>query len=522
MASSGAKFTVEATASSPRGYDATAGQVLDLTLETNPAVDVWSCVYSVARANPGATAPTFSNVGVAEPVNATVTCTIPAEVGAWIIRCMTNGGEVVVRADGTKDYSVNVYDRAVVVRTTGGNLRYFVLGETVEYSEEGWVEDLNALVDAIAGGAVIALSNATPQAASAAAGSAGASTSASRADHVHQVSTGTPTDVGTANAAGAATSLARSDHVHALHFAPVQAALAAASGAIAVNGQKISGLASPTAGTSEAATATYAEGVVTFARVNAALLTANASIDINAQGFVGVAFVSFGAAVNVASAGLLRSSGAAQTLLAATSIASPSNDLEVLRVDGADNVLMGGSYALALKFVSQTSFNVKSNDLADQLVVDHGNELVSVTNYTVQIPALVISQPTAPTIVIETSGGGAAVSTHVAYTWGYQTPNTSSFELVAIPLPGASRCYATLTITATNGSVTTSIKRSFVLTIGPGAAVAVAEDVAINADIPQATFNYNGWFVTGSPSNLVYAVDGPTNSRWKAHCEFFY
>lgn len=48
----------------------------------------------------------------------------------------------------------------------------------------------------------------------ASAGTAGVSTNVSRADHVHQVATGTPVSVGTANAAGTSNSLARADHVH--------------------------------------------------------------------------------------------------------------------------------------------------------------------------------------------------------------------------------------------------------------------------------------------------------------------
>lgn len=72
-------------------------------------------------------------------------------------------------------------------------------------------------LDGIASGATATpLSSATPSAISAATGSAGAGTSAARADHTHQVSVGSPVAVGTANADGVATTLARSDHVHAL------------------------------------------------------------------------------------------------------------------------------------------------------------------------------------------------------------------------------------------------------------------------------------------------------------------
>lgn len=43
----------------------------------------------------------------------------------------------------------------------------------------------------------------------------GTATSIARSDHKHSVTSGTPVDVGTANAAGSATTFARSDHVHA-------------------------------------------------------------------------------------------------------------------------------------------------------------------------------------------------------------------------------------------------------------------------------------------------------------------
>jgi hypothetical protein len=47
-----------------------------------------------------------------------------------------------------------------------------------------------------------------------AAAAVGVGTDAARNDHKHDITTGTPVAVGTANAEGAATSLARSDHVH--------------------------------------------------------------------------------------------------------------------------------------------------------------------------------------------------------------------------------------------------------------------------------------------------------------------
>lgn len=57
-------------------------------------------------------------------------------------------------------------------------------------------------------------SGAVPVNVDAAAGTAGVSTNVSRADHVHQVATGNPVAIGTANAAGTSNNLARADHVH--------------------------------------------------------------------------------------------------------------------------------------------------------------------------------------------------------------------------------------------------------------------------------------------------------------------
>lgn len=55
---------------------------------------------------------------------------------------------------------------------------------------------------------------ATPVSVDAAAGTVGVSTNVSRADHVHQVLTGTPVSIGSANTAGTSNNLSRADHVH--------------------------------------------------------------------------------------------------------------------------------------------------------------------------------------------------------------------------------------------------------------------------------------------------------------------
>jgi len=94
-----------------------------------------------------------------------------------------------------------------------------------------------------------------------AAASAGSATTVARSDHKHDVATAAPSNIGTANTEGASTSLARADHVHNLPFTPVQTALAAATGAVSVNSQQITNLASPTLGT-DAANKTYVDSAV--------------------------------------------------------------------------------------------------------------------------------------------------------------------------------------------------------------------------------------------------------------------
>lgn len=58
-------------------------------------------------------------------------------------------------------------------------------------------------------------SDVTPTIADAGAGTPGVGTNYSRRDHTHQVMTGTPVTIGTANSAGSSANLARANHVHA-------------------------------------------------------------------------------------------------------------------------------------------------------------------------------------------------------------------------------------------------------------------------------------------------------------------
>ena len=149
----GAEFTIEGTPFANRGYDATAGQVVDLQLAGAPALDVRSLVYFVAFKSPGAPDPVFSNSGVASPPTAPVTVTMPGSgTHSYIIGARANNGEAVL-VNGKPDASVNTKYRMIAVRSPTAQLRKVVATETTEYSlTDGWAEALAEIVDAVEAG----------------------------------------------------------------------------------------------------------------------------------------------------------------------------------------------------------------------------------------------------------------------------------------------------------------------------------------------------------------------------------
>jgi hypothetical protein len=112
----------------------------------------------------------------------------------------------------------------------------------------------------IPGGASVTAN--APANVNAAVAAVGVGTAAARDDHKHSIDTAAPSDIGSANAAGTSNSLVRADHVHNLPFSAVQTALGAASSAVGVNSQKITGLADPTAA-QDAATKAYVDATAT-------------------------------------------------------------------------------------------------------------------------------------------------------------------------------------------------------------------------------------------------------------------
>lgn len=123
-------------------------------------------------------------------------------------------------ADGIHTPVAFVYANAAARAAAGG------FDQTYDLYKVAVDEDTGLLfyIDAVDGngdatwtpfaGNSISLSDDTPETVSAAAGSAGNDPLAARDDHTHQVSVGTPVDIGTANAAGSSNALARADHVH--------------------------------------------------------------------------------------------------------------------------------------------------------------------------------------------------------------------------------------------------------------------------------------------------------------------
>jgi len=154
-----ARFTVEGTPSEDptsgnRGYDATAAQNLDVTLEAAPAVGITSVTYSVFDAadpeSPFASkdCPTLSwteggdQTVTPTNLNYAVHLVAPAAINSVSIRC------VATLATGS---GFHLFERLVVVRGSGTTptLRKTVPAESQQYSQRSWSDSLNEIVDAI-------------------------------------------------------------------------------------------------------------------------------------------------------------------------------------------------------------------------------------------------------------------------------------------------------------------------------------------------------------------------------------
>jgi len=298
--------------STDAGFDAAEGDELELQLEDAPALDVYLTIFSLEDKSDGRTDPVFDPVsGEAATPTSGVSMTLPAsEHGTWAIQCQANGG-----GDGSAEEAAQyTFVRYVAVRTPNLSLRHPLAGETTQYKDpDGWavaIQELQDALDTAAPGAVPA----TRQIIAGAGMTGGGDLSADRtlnvvanadgsitvnandlqvgilatdAQHGNRGGGGLHANVIAAGAAGfmTGTDKTKLDGIEALadvtDFANVSAALAAASGAIDVNAQKITDLADPT-NAQDAATKAYVDA---FAAGAAALgkYLVNDTVGINAN-----------------------------------------------------------------------------------------------------------------------------------------------------------------------------------------------------------------------------------------------
>jgi hypothetical protein len=154
-----AEFTINASPSDPRGYDASHSEVLTFALEGGPAsvVQRWTLqVYDAAEPDaPLASkdAPTIvlngatagQKVDAATPgSNITSDALTSSGAHSWIVRSLVNGG---LGPDGqpNSDY---VFERMVVIRSPLTDQRKIVPTEGTQYSPRGWADAQNDQVDA--------------------------------------------------------------------------------------------------------------------------------------------------------------------------------------------------------------------------------------------------------------------------------------------------------------------------------------------------------------------------------------
>jgi hypothetical protein len=154
MAINSARFTINGTPSEDTdgncGFDATAGQVLTITLEANPA-PASAVTYEINDPdNPESpvcslysTDQVFTESGTASVsltnVNGSVNITIDAG---------TDPSSYVLRATTLTANGLEVFERIIAIRTET-DLRMTVPGETTQYNRRGWSDAFNELTKAL-------------------------------------------------------------------------------------------------------------------------------------------------------------------------------------------------------------------------------------------------------------------------------------------------------------------------------------------------------------------------------------
>lgn len=131
------------------GFDAAAGDVIEVQLESNPAPGIWMMQFSCVDKSNGRSVPVFSpSTGIATVPTAAVQLTMPpGEHGTWEIQGQANGGPQ--SADGTTDPTFTC-SRYFAVRTPNLHFRHMLAAETIQYlAAGGWAVAMQELMDAI-------------------------------------------------------------------------------------------------------------------------------------------------------------------------------------------------------------------------------------------------------------------------------------------------------------------------------------------------------------------------------------
>lgn len=468
------------------------------------------------------------------------------------------------------------------------------IGEEAQFDEKlRYVEahQTNArLLDQAAasgGSGGVLLGSGTPVKVTAVGGSAGALATAAPFDHAHEVGVGSPVNIGTANSDGVSDNLARADHVHALPWATVTSVFGGATTALPMNGQKITGLGTPSSN-GDAATKLYVDGIVTFARVAAALATASSALDFNGQvlgdvdtpvdptdaankayvdGVLGNAVpiartiattapltgggdlsgdltlaisaasgsaagsmssahyaliaaatdaptantlalrgtggrAAFGwiapALTGVATAGFIRVSSTAQSVISADSVGTPGTNFPIVSIDGADGVLIGSDAAIWVRAQAVTGFGVQNNAGDDLFTVEPGANRILVGNGNIDDLTVDVTD------VFASSAKRYAFTTLTASTGVAPTNNTwvgqSAFS--GNNLPGGG-----FTFTVGNGGNATNTGGNFTIHLGTenGGGISASH-------VWQATTA--GTFLSLCTAGGVAKFTAPDEARW--------
>ncbi|MFA5053372.1 MAG: hypothetical protein WC565_04900 [Parcubacteria group bacterium] len=157
-----ARFTINGTASEDangkRGYDATAGETLAITLEANPSLSVLTITYDVydsTKASSPLNSLYASTLTFVENGLKSIVSTLPNSVAHIIVPPATDISSYTIRATAMTAAGAHVFERLVCVRKN--SLRMTVPAESAQYAQRGWSDAINELTKAVADGGLIVL-----------------------------------------------------------------------------------------------------------------------------------------------------------------------------------------------------------------------------------------------------------------------------------------------------------------------------------------------------------------------------